>query len=89
MNTLFAVGDACAPTRYTLAEMLAANADDEALCEWLKSARVGDEFDSGMGEPCRCVAETKPPVVQDYREPWRDRPDHDMTPWGSDLRSSR
>lgn len=39
--------------RYTRDEMLLANADDEALVKWLKTARVGDVFDGGQG--CRCV----------------------------------
>lgn len=29
---------------YTKAEMLEANADDSDLCEWLRTANVGDHF---------------------------------------------
>jgi len=29
---------------YTLDAMLSSNADDESLCEWLKSAQVGEVF---------------------------------------------
>lgn len=29
---------------FTLADMLASNADDVELCAWLKSAKVGDVF---------------------------------------------
>lgn len=31
-------------TNYTQAEMLKANADDEPLCEWLRTAEIGDCF---------------------------------------------
>lgn len=30
--------------RYTLTEMLSANCDDEAFCEWARAAKVGDAF---------------------------------------------
>jgi hypothetical protein len=39
---------------YSLQEMLAANRDDEALCDWLRQAEPGDEFRDGEG--CACVA---------------------------------
>lgn len=28
----------------TLADLLAANADDDALCEWAQAAAIGDRF---------------------------------------------
>jgi hypothetical protein len=31
-------------TEYGLPEMLEANLDDEPLCAWLRSARVGERF---------------------------------------------
>lgn len=41
-------------------------------------------------QPCdRCQPKAKPSPAPEYRESWRDRPDHDMSPWGSDLRSGR
>lgn len=49
---------------YTLQQMLAANADDEALREWLEAARPGDWFPDGAG--CRCVAHVEP--VETYRQ---------------------
>ena len=39
---------------YTATEMLDANADDQALCGWIRSAKAGDYFPDGAG--CRCVA---------------------------------
>ena len=48
----FQVGHAADATIGTLAEMLAANADDQALCEWLTSAKPGDEFLDGEGVVC-------------------------------------
>lgn len=38
---------------YSLAEMLKANADDEAFCEWLETAAIGERFPALM--PCRRV----------------------------------
>lgn len=34
----------CEGTIYTLAEMIAANAEDDEACEWLNSAKVGESF---------------------------------------------
>ena len=34
------------PVPATLDEMLAANAEDEDLCDWLRTAQVGDHFPS-------------------------------------------
>lgn len=34
----------CEEVEYSLAEMMAANIDDEDVCGWLKSAEVGDEW---------------------------------------------
>ena len=34
---------------YSLQEMLAANRDDESLCDWLRQAEPGDEFRDGEG----------------------------------------
>lgn len=39
---------------YTLPEMLAANVDDEELCDWLTSAEVGEVFPAFV--PCERVA---------------------------------
>ncbi len=44
----------------TLAEMLAANAEDEHVCEWLRAARPGDVFDEFHGEYVECVAAMPP-----------------------------
>lgn len=41
---------------YTLRQMLESNAEDQGVCDWARSANPGDVFDSGMGEPCRCVS---------------------------------
>lgn len=41
-------------TPYTQAEMAAENADDEALCEWLDTAKVGETFPAFI--PCERVA---------------------------------
>ncbi len=38
----------------TLADFLAANADDEAVCEWAQTAQPGDEFPALVS--CQCVA---------------------------------
>ena len=38
---------------YLLGQMLAANADDEGFCEWLRTAKPGDVF-PGVIE-CKCV----------------------------------
>ena len=40
-------------TTYSLATMLATNADDPELCAWLLSATAGDVFTDGEG--CTCV----------------------------------
>lgn len=42
----FSVEDAPGQT-FTLKQMLKANEDDEAVCEWLRSARVGDVWRDG------------------------------------------
>jgi hypothetical protein len=34
---------------YSLASMLEANRDDADICAWLRSARIGDEFQAGGG----------------------------------------
>ena len=52
MESEFTIGDSA--LRVTLAEMLAANADDVDLCEWLASAQVGDFY--GAGETCTRAA---------------------------------
>lgn len=39
---------------YTLAEMLAASADDADLCAWLINAKPGDHFPAHL--ECRCAA---------------------------------
>jgi hypothetical protein len=31
-------------TQYTLSSMLEENRDDEALCDWLRTAQIGDFF---------------------------------------------
>jgi hypothetical protein len=41
-------------TRYTLAQMLESNADDEHFCEWARTARPGD-FYPGLIR-CDCIA---------------------------------
>jgi len=41
-------------TSYTLAEMLAANADDRDLCEWLVNATPGERFPAHL--ECRRAA---------------------------------
>lgn len=40
--------------RYTYADMIAANADDDGLCSWLRTAQVGDVFPAFV--PCTRVA---------------------------------
>ena len=47
---------ACNGSSYTLAEMLATNADDAEICAWLRTARNGDRFDTGLGEGVVCLA---------------------------------
>lgn len=37
----------CDDFAYSLASMLDANQDDEQICEWLRGAKVGDEFLAG------------------------------------------
>jgi hypothetical protein len=42
--------------RYTLAAMLAENADDEDFCAWARAAVAGDRYEVMHAEPVRCVA---------------------------------
>lgn len=41
---------------YTHREMVAVNAEDEAVCAWLFAAQPGDVLDTMHGEPVRCVS---------------------------------
>lgn len=41
-------------TRYSLAQMLAANADDPTFCEWANAAKPGEYFPGIVG--CQCLA---------------------------------
>jgi hypothetical protein len=41
-------------TRYSLAQMLATNADDEAFCEWARTAKPGEYFPGIVS--CQCLA---------------------------------
>jgi hypothetical protein len=41
-------------TRYSLAQMLASNADDEAFCEWARAAKPGEFFPGVIA--CQCIA---------------------------------
>jgi hypothetical protein len=49
----FQVGHAANGVIGTLDEMLAANKDDESFCEWLRTAKPGDEHPDGEG--CVCL----------------------------------
>lgn len=42
--------------RVSLADLLAANADDEDLCEWARGAAAGDFYPAFV--PCECIAAT-------------------------------
>lgn len=41
---------------YSAAEMLAANADDEDVSEWLLTAKPGDVYEAMHAETVRCIA---------------------------------
>lgn len=41
---------------YTLAAMLAENADDEDFCAWARAAVAGDRYEVIHAEPVRCVS---------------------------------
>ena len=42
--------------RYSLAEMLDANAEDDVTCDWLRAAKPGDVFDDMHAERIECIA---------------------------------
>ena len=42
--------------RYSLQDMLVANAEDDEFCAWARGAVVGDRYAAMHAEPVRCVS---------------------------------
>jgi hypothetical protein len=75
-------------TRYSLAQMLADNADDEAFCAWARAAKPGEFFPGVIA--CQCIAAgdlseadlvaiDKAFEVRKSADPFRDREAYDAT----------
>jgi len=54
----------------SLAEVLAANADDAEFCTWARTARPGDVYSDGLhSEQCECIAGEGAPLCDCDRQP--------------------